>query len=302
MFSIIVPVYNLEKCIERCLKSLLEQDYVEYEIIIVNDGSTDKSEKLCENYVKRDNRVHLITTTNNGLSVARNTGVSNAKGRYIIFIDGDDFVENGFLRELAENIDSNNYPDLLMFGYRQLADITLEKIGTNENVEIHRGAGSDFLEKVLAKKRVYSWYVWRYAYKREFYCNNQFTFTPGIHYEDIDFMFKVILQAKSMITIPKVYYNYIVGRKSSITGQYNIKSEMDKQKVIADNVAYIKEHTNGNLQALLLKNMFTLYSSSLHVLYFYKNEEFQKLLNKLKKIVIYVNMQKVGRIDYLLFQ
>ena len=102
-FSIIVPVYNVEKYIKKCINSILNQTYKNYEIIIINDGSTDKSKKILESYKNIDN-IKIINQTNKGLSVARNIGIKNASGDYLLFVDSDDYIDNDLLENLNKNI------------------------------------------------------------------------------------------------------------------------------------------------------------------------------------------------------
>ena len=113
-FSIIIPVYNAEKTIEKCVNSLLSQSFCDYEIILVDDCSKDLSLQICENLAKKDNKVHILKLENNsGVSTARNYGLKNAKGKYILFIDSDDFVKENYF----EVINSNFFDeDLLLFG------------------------------------------------------------------------------------------------------------------------------------------------------------------------------------------
>lgn len=108
MISIIVPVYNVEKYLDRCVQSILIQSFKRFELILVNDGSTDNSFEICQKYRKKDSRVILISQENKGLSAARNTGLNNAHGDYICFIDSDDFIEKDYLKLLLNNLKSNN--------------------------------------------------------------------------------------------------------------------------------------------------------------------------------------------------
>ncbi len=115
-FSIIIPVYNVEKYLPQCLNSILEQSFKDYELILVNDGSKDNSLDICQDYMKRDGRITLINQKNEGPSSARNKGLNSAKGKYIMFIDSDDWIEPNTLHILYK-YSSNNCP-LIYFGFR----------------------------------------------------------------------------------------------------------------------------------------------------------------------------------------
>ena len=126
--SVIVPVYNVEKWLNMCIDSILAQSYKNLEIILVNDGSTDKSKDICDQYLKEDNRVKVFDILNSGQSVARNIGLKEAKGDYILFIDSDDYISDKAIIEKFINIlDSNNY-DFIYKSYCRFEDGNEEKI------------------------------------------------------------------------------------------------------------------------------------------------------------------------------
>ena len=102
--SVIIPVYNVEKWLNKCVDSILSQSYENFEVILVNDGSTDKSGDICDKYLKEDNRVKVFDILNSGQSVARNIGLKEAKGDYILFIDSDDYIEKNTLKRMYEKI------------------------------------------------------------------------------------------------------------------------------------------------------------------------------------------------------
>ena len=105
--SVIIPIYNVEKYLEDCINSILEQTFQNYEAILVDDGSTDKCGEICDEYAKKDSRIKVVHTENQGLSEARNTGILLAKGKYLAFVDSDDFVRNDFLQKLYEAIEKS---------------------------------------------------------------------------------------------------------------------------------------------------------------------------------------------------
>ena len=108
LISIVIPVYNAENYIDRCIKSILKQTYINFELIIVNDGSTDNTSNICYQYAHVDSRIRLISQKNHGVSKARNRGIINAEGRYIVFIDADDYIETEYIQNLYNLISRNN--------------------------------------------------------------------------------------------------------------------------------------------------------------------------------------------------
>ncbi len=121
LISVIIPVYNVEEYLSECIDSVLNQTYENYEIILVNDGSTDSSGEICDEYVEKDERITVIHQKNGGPSITRNTGLENANGKYIYFLDSDDYIENNSLELLVNTAESNN-ADLVFFDAHSFAD------------------------------------------------------------------------------------------------------------------------------------------------------------------------------------
>ena len=119
MLSIILPIFNREEHLNQCVYSILNQTYKDYELILVDDGSIDKSAQMCDEYAEQDNRVIVIHKENGGLSDARNTGVKVAKGEYIFFIDSDDFLDDNQALEKIVNRLKNSNADVLNFGFKK---------------------------------------------------------------------------------------------------------------------------------------------------------------------------------------
>lgn len=118
-FSIIVPIYNVQKYLKRCIESILNQSYIHFELILVNDGSTDSCLQICESYMKKDGRIKLINQTNKGLLLARRVGLQVARGEYILHVDSDDMCEKDMLYNLKKSIEKTN-ADLIMFNYKTI--------------------------------------------------------------------------------------------------------------------------------------------------------------------------------------
>ena len=121
--SIIVPVYNVEKYLSQCIESIINQNYKNIEIILVNDGSTDKSGDICDSYSLKDNRIKVIHKKNEGVSIARNTGLKVATGEYIAFVDGDDFVHEYIYTKLINIINNSKYDLVMCRFYRSFFNV-----------------------------------------------------------------------------------------------------------------------------------------------------------------------------------
>ena len=145
LISIIIPVFNMEDKLNKCIQSVINQTYDNLEIILVNDGSKDNSLKICENYKNIDNRIKLISINNNGVSNARNIGIKNATGKYIGFVDSDDYIDNDMFETLYNNIKDNN-ADLSIIGY-QIETID-NKVIKNTNLDHSTIVGWSFKYKI----------------------------------------------------------------------------------------------------------------------------------------------------------
>ncbi len=147
LISVIIPIYNVEKYLEKCIESIINQTYKNLEIILVDDGSKDKSDEICDEYAKKDNRIKVIHKENSGVSSARNVGIENSKGEYISFVDSDDWLEKDFIEKLHNIIKENN-SDLAQSGYYRVVGENKEKINSTENIEnIDK---NEFLIRVLS--------------------------------------------------------------------------------------------------------------------------------------------------------
>lgn len=221
-FSIIVPVYNVEKYLEKCLNSLVNQTYENYEIILINDGSKDHSREICEKFEKKyRNKIKLINQENKGLSAARNVGMSCAKGNYIFFIDSDDYIEINTL-ELLQTATNTN-PDIIAF------QNVVEGIPDNKNyhVKIDKQilSGQEYLSTCIDQTNLFVM-VWRYVYSHEFIKKHQLSFHEGIIHEDEEWSFMVLTLAKSVYFMNEDFYHY-VKRPNSVMTTKNLRSNRD---------------------------------------------------------------------------
>ncbi|MEJ5054247.1 glycosyltransferase [Sphingobacterium sp. MYb382] len=224
LVSIIVPIYNVEKYLDRCLSSLVGQTLKEIEIILVNDGSPDNCYDLCEGYKKKDSRIKVIHKENAGLGLARNSGISLAKGEYIAFVDSDDYVDLNMYKTLHEFSRKNN-SDVVFCGFsREL--IGGKHFHISECVEPVFHEGHEAVQKVMldfiackpheSSERKYAMSVWHSIYKREVIEQHQLRFVSEREYgsEDIPFQVDFMKKASKVTFIPDVFYFYLLNGSS----------------------------------------------------------------------------------------
>ncbi len=205
LFSIIVPAYNVENYLSECIESVLGQSYMDYELILVDDGSTDRTGEICDQYVKANSEhytVKVIHQDNAGLSAARNTGIKEAQGEYLIFLDGDDYLEHTALKTIRDGLE----PGLDLLRYQ-----AQEVFADGKTVQ-HTETGFTTIPGVEAFPKLaryhYTENAWLYAYRREFFLKNGFTYAKGRLSEDFGLTPLIIARAKKVKAIPDICYNY----------------------------------------------------------------------------------------------
>ncbi|KFC24578.1 glycosyltransferase family 2 protein [Chryseobacterium sp. FH1] len=222
--SIIISVYNLEQYISHCLDSLIGQDFDDYEIVIVNDGSTDGSEEICKKYLS-STKVKYYSKSNGGASSARNFGLQKAIGDYIIFMDGDDYWDDSNALKALDN-KMKEAPDIIIYGCKDRNETTGELIISRGNYDVEkleRYKKSELIEE-LVKENKFPGAAWIICAKRELLISNDVTFKEGIKAEDIDWVYSVLLFSKKIAFLNRTFYIYRKNRKDSATFSFDSKS------------------------------------------------------------------------------
>lgn len=203
--SIIVPVYNAEKYIEKCVNSLTSQTYKDIEIILINDGSTDSSLKICEKFERVDSRIKLYSKENGGVSSARNLGISKCKGKYICFVDSDDTVDIDFCEILVSNLE-NSKSDLSCCSYNIIKNGQKEKKYKKEKKDKYITE-----DKYMQLLKCYKGFLWNKLYKKKIIDENRLKLDENISMcEDLLFNFQYLAKCKKIICSNEKKYNYII--------------------------------------------------------------------------------------------
>lgn len=251
LLSIIVPVYNVEKYLRKCVDSLLTQDlsHEEYEIILVDDGSTDQCGMICDEYAASHSNVKVLHQQNGGLSAARNSGIAVAQGRYVQFVDSDDYLEPNVLKTLAEKME-NRQLDVLRFNYRNVNE-RYEVIEPNKDPKCWVNYSSEVCNGLtfLNERLGPACYAWQFMVRRELLTDCRFK--EGIYFEDTEWTPRLLIKAQRAASTEMMVYNYLF-REGSITQSVD---EAKKRKVLADKLQLV-DSLKAQMQQVADKRWF----------------------------------------------
>lgn len=232
--SIIVPVYNVENYIRPCFESIFKQglDDNDYEIIIVNDGSTDNSMKMIEDIINQHKNITIINQENQGLSVARNNGIAKAKGDYLLMLDSDDLLFDSSIDPLLREAENGN-ADIIVADFVRM--IASEKgqvpVIRQKQFSIQEKTGEQLLLEDLDPNECY---VWRSLFRKLFLQNNNIRFIPGVRFQDVHFTHECYIKAKKCIRASWILNIYRVGRLGAATESFNIQKASEFITVIVN--------------------------------------------------------------------
>ncbi|MGG0739351.1 glycosyltransferase family 2 protein [Niallia taxi] len=274
--TVIVPIYNVQEYLDRCLKSIIGQTYKNLEIILVNDGSTDSSGEICDNYAVRDSRIRVIHKENGGLSDARNVGIQAATGNYIGFVDSDDFIHKDFYHVLYNTI-VNYQCDVVEVGYKEVyeyeVDLSDDDFMENDEASIIKYFEKDkavinsILDHDLRN------YAWNKLYKKELW--NNIKFPKGKLFEDVFTTYQIFNCCTKIVKVEKVLYYYFQRADSIVNSKFSLKKLdhfealnevmdfMEDNYPKAAPITYIKYYMESlNYLSILMQNRNSIENSS----------------------------------------
>lgn len=277
-FSIIIPVYKVEKYINKCLESVFNQSFKDFEVIIINDGTPDKSMDIVKNY-----DVKVIEQKNQGQSTARNNGIKKAKGEYLIFLDSDDYWEKDLLNQINKSL--KNKPDVVRF---QMKEIYEEQDGIIE----YKEKGFKGLTGEKAFEEICKYHIvdaaCPYAIKREYWNKNKFQFKPGLVHEDYGLIPLIIIKAELVNSIEYIGYNYIQRTGSTMNSTSYEKTKKKALDMLEHYRFLISEIDKTNINSKAFKsfvaNSIILKSCTL------KGKDYRKYQKCLKQEKAYDNV------------
>ena len=223
-YSVIIPVYNVEKYINRCLKSILSQRYDDLEIIVIDNGSTDSSGSICDTYASEYSNISVYHIENHGVGSARNFGLSKARGEFIYFVDSDDYLVGNLFAEFEDKLTPDF--DLLVFSYYNSFEQEMTEKNRTKKILPYNGSYdkydfSKIFKDLFLSDMLYT--VWNKLYRREFLIENNISFEKYELGEDVRFNLNAYRNVNKVYLSQDSYYVYVIGRKGSAMSSYNPK-------------------------------------------------------------------------------
>lgn len=280
--SVIVSIYNVENYVEKSIRSIQNQTYKNLEIILVDDGATDNSGKICDEYARKDSRIKVIHKKNGGLSSARNEGIKVATGEYIAFVDGDDWIDETMYEDMLRAMQTYD-TDIAICNYKE---ISKKGIRDTSSEDITVFEGRETLKVFVEEDEAYQIQnaAWNKLYKRSLM--GELRFPEGKLFEDIVYTTKLLAGSKKAVYVDKAYYNYIFDRSDSIMNSKKV------ERLLTDQVPAYKEKGEFLLsigeKELFLTHQFFFYK---RMLLHYKEakekkpERYQKFLKDIRKVI-----------------
>lgn len=272
--SIIIPVYNVEKYIRECIQSCAVQDFPseDYEIIVVNDGTQDNSMAIVEELSNLYKNIIIYNQENQGLSVARNTGLSKAKGEYVWFVDSDDSIVENSLKGIVESLKSA--PDVLQIQYQ----LVYEDGRPNKSVEFTNIEGIKTGEEVLLAGGLPT-PVQFSIYRRGFLISNNLCFYPGIYHEDVEFKPRAVYSAERIMSHNAVVYNYLQRATGSITSNYKLKNGLDSI-IVCQSLYSFSKNLSSPIRSAFSERITQVVNSNMNRLKHLNNHDKELLLSE----------------------
>ena len=270
--SIIVPVYNCEKYLEKCLNSLTNQTLSNIEIILVNDGSKDNSLEICKKHAKKDDRIIVLNQENSGQSKARNVGLAHAGGEFITFVDSDDWVDENYYEKLVNACEKYDADIACASIIRERKNFKKFRINYTKEQVITK-----IQEKIDTAKVPDMCYVWNKVYKREYLHNLGLKFVEGMYFEDVDFVTRAIYYSNKIVTVPNTYYHYWTNFNSTVkTMKTSDKKRADSLKSKALVLEFFKEKNLTSNPKNLIKRKTCVKMLGITLLKIYQWETIKK--------------------------
>ena len=287
LLSVIVPVYNVENYLKKCVNSILNQTFTDYEVLLIDDGSTDDSSAICDDFATSDSRIKVFHQINGGLSAARNKGIAESTGKYLSFIDSDDWIDKDMFENMLSRINADNEIDIVVCGHRVVTEsgITIETVAFSENQLFDREEATT----LILKDDLMPSFAWNKIYRKSLF--NNIAFPIDRIYEDTATIYKIFNLSRHVYVINNVYYNYL-RRSNSICLNPKLEAKRAIHNFMAfyERYQFVKNHTEyaSVLDTCAIK-AFNLGTGCLHYMFLHKEIQY----NDINRIIYQVQTIKI---------
>lgn len=285
-FSVIVPVYNVEKYLPQCVDSILGQSYKDFELILVDDGSPDNCPAICDEYAARDNRIKVIHKKNGGSSDARNAGIKVANGDYILFVDSDDYWNApDVLKKISDEFEKCCV-DIVQFGQTKFYQLDNKLVdGPQRNLSQYNGLSTNNVISQLVERGKLTISACAVAISRNFFVKNELYFKKGLKTEDLEWAIRVFLCNPSWSFIDEYFYVYRMQREKSNTASIDYIHLCDYCWILENSIALVENGDDAVKEPLMSYLMYhMLIASALSYRVKLKKAQHEELLIRLKAI------------------
>ena len=311
VISIIIPVYNVEKWLNKCIDSILSQSYENFEVILVNDGSTDKSGDICDKYSKGDSRVKVFHNKNKGLSYSRNFGVKNSNGKYVMFVDSDDFISDIDIIDKFINILEKDKSDFIYTSYCRFNDENEDEITEILPIDINNNhikgkLGIEILS-MLIEKNNYHHAAYLKICNRKFLIENNLLFKEGIYHEDAEWSPKLFYYAKRISIYNEPYYMRRMRENSIITttNEVSIRKKINDRLNIANElIKFFNNIEESHSKKVIINDFVRMYWGDVLLITNLKDKnnfnDCSNTVKNTKKVLKYGELKKYKMADLLI--
>ena len=241
LLSVVTPVYNMSEYLDHCLSTVLNQTFTDFEVLLVDDGSTDQSPAMCDKYAQTDKRIRVFHKKNGGIASARNCGIENAKGEYIVFVDSDDYIHPGMFEYLI-NAAENEKVDIVVFNLKRGTDLSYD--WGNLSNQFTAFSGLELIKLSLIGKTGKSWMVADKLFKRD--CFNHFRLPEGRIYEDNATVYRILYDMDRVLVCEDYLYYYYTNESSTVNQKFKLK-HLDYLLVLEEMIDFFTNHHEPEL-------------------------------------------------------
>lgn len=297
--SVVVSIYNIENYLRECIDSILNQSYPNFELLLIDDGSTDNSALVCNDYAEKDNRIRVIHQRNQGLSCARNAGIKNSKSEYIYFVDGDDYLHEDTLSSFIKIVGLSGNVDFIIgrmaFFHDGEYDVKSDRWCVKPEL-VRDCSGQEAFVNIVKKYQLLRMGV-RGLYKRKFLFENDLYFKPGMLSQDQEWTVRVFLKANTVASNNNPYYFYRSNRPGSIMNTPKLKRAIDRINIYKSWIEIVnKNRDNDSFSEILLYMAGNRYGYMIWdmcgTLALQNMNQFIEEIDKTKKILTHSNKSK----------